>query len=98
MLNRISLIIINSFNYIDGGFWREREESINYLIYIFLLLSSRDPNSGDTPVDWPLYKPMERQYLNFDFELSVNKDFHVEATKIFQPELRELFVNDREEL
>ena len=79
------------------AFFGEKEKSINYLIY-FLLLSSRDPNSGDTPVDWPLYKPMERQYLNFDFELSVNKDFHVEATKIFQPELRELFVNDREEL
>ena len=76
----------------------ERKKKASIIWYIFLLLSSRDPNSGDTPVDWPLYKPMERQYLNFDFELSVNKDFHVEATKIFQPELRELFVNDREEL
>uniref|UniRef100_A0A8W8NS01 Carboxylic ester hydrolase n=1 Tax=Magallana gigas TaxID=29159 RepID=A0A8W8NS01_MAGGI len=57
-----------------------------------------DPNSEELPVTWPPYDVQTREYLDFDFELSVNKDFHVDATRIFQPQLRELFQNEKQEL
>lgn len=57
-----------------------------------------DPNSEELPETWPLYDIQTREYLDFDFELSVNKDFHVDATRIFQPQLRELFQNEKQEL
>uniref|UniRef100_K1Q5K5 Uncharacterized protein n=1 Tax=Magallana gigas TaxID=29159 RepID=K1Q5K5_MAGGI len=58
----------------------------------------RDPNSEELPVTWPPYDVQTREYLDFDFKLSVNKDFHVDATRIFQPQLRELFQNEKQEL
>lgn len=57
-----------------------------------------DPNSEELPVTWPPYDVETREYLDFDFELSVKKDFHVDATRIFQPQLRELFQNEKQEL
>lgn len=57
-----------------------------------------EPNSEELPVTWPPYDVQTREYLDFDFELSVNKDFHVDATRIFQPQLRELFQNEKQEL
>lgn len=65
-----------------------------YFVHVYF----RDPNSKELTVTWPPYDVQKREYLDFDFELSVKKDFHVDATRIFQPHLRELFQNEKEEL
>lgn len=58
---------------------------------------SRDPNSEAVPVTWPTYDVRKREYLDFDYEISVKKDFNVGATRILQPDLRELD-NTKDEL
>lgn len=57
-----------------------------------------DPNDKESPVTWPPYDGQRREFLEFDFDLSVKNDFHVDSIRILQPELRELFLNEKEEL
>lgn len=74
------------------------EITVCLVYFIYMYVYFRDPNSEELPVTWPPYDVQTREYLDFDFELSVNKDFHVDATRIFQPQLRELFQNEKQEL
>lgn len=72
--------------------------SSRIILYFTNFAKTGDPNSKESPITWPPYDVQKREYLDFDFELSVKKDFHVDALRIFQPQLRELFQNEKEEL
>ncbi|XP_062575626.1 liver carboxylesterase 1-like [Saccostrea cucullata] len=77
---------------------RHNRLSEKIIRYFSNFAKTGDPNSEETPVRWPTYDVNKREYLDFDFEISVKKDFNVGATRIMFPELKELQDDMKEEL
>ncbi|XP_061185105.1 liver carboxylesterase 1-like [Saccostrea echinata] len=77
---------------------RHNRLSEKIIRYFSNFAKTGDPNSEETPVRWPTYDIKKREYLDFDFEISVKKDFNVGATRIMHPELKELWDDIKEEL